>query len=43
MFTRSRFRRRYEVFQDVTFLPANFLALLDSEELQAGGGLTPRV
>ena len=43
VFTRPRFRRRDEVFQNVTFLPASFPALWGSEDLQAGGGLTPRV
>lgn len=37
----SRFRPRFEVFQDVTFLPANFLALLHSDDLQAVWGPTP--
>lgn len=36
VFTSSRFRGSCEVFWDVTFLPANFLALLDIEDPQAG-------
>lgn len=41
VFTRSRFRRRCEVFQEATFLPANSPALLDSEDLREGWGTTP--
>lgn len=41
VFTRSRFRRRCEVFREATLLPANSPALLDSEDLREGWGPTP--